>query len=73
MVEETQHRLLFSSEGLIAVFDPIVEPPVGLVFADGTDSLQRCAIRREPIGYGGFGQTMAPERFPEECPRRSTP
>ncbi len=50
-VPELRHRSFSSSERLVGIFSPIVEPPTALLIGRIADYLHRRSVRPKPVGY----------------------
>ncbi len=50
-IAELRHRCFSSSERLVCVFSPIVEPPAALPIGGIADCLHRRSVRTKPAGY----------------------
>ena len=50
-VPELRHRSFSSSERLVGILSPIVEPPTALLIGRIADYLHRRSVRPKPVGY----------------------
>ena len=65
------HRAFSSSEWLVGILDPVVQPASGLLATGGANRLQRGAIGPQAVGHDGAGAAMAFHCFLDEFQRRS--
>ncbi len=50
-VPELRHRSFSSSERLVGILSPIVDPPAALLISSIAEDLHRRSIRPKPVGY----------------------
>ena len=50
-VPELRHRSFSSSERLVGILSPIVEPPTALLIGSIADYFHRRSVRPKPVGY----------------------
>ena len=50
-VPELRHRSFSSSERLVGILSPIVEPPTALLIGSIADYFRRRSVRPKPVGY----------------------
>ncbi len=50
-ISELRHRSFSSSERLVGILGPIVEPPTALLIGGIADCLHRRSVRPKPVGY----------------------
>jgi len=50
-VPERRHRSFSSSEWLVGILSPIVEPPTALLIDGIADDFHRRSVRPKPVGY----------------------
>ena len=50
-VPEPRHRSFSSSERLVGIFSPIIEPPTALLIGSIADYFHRRSVRPKPVGY----------------------
>jgi hypothetical protein len=61
---EAQHRPFSSSEWLVRVLGPIVQPATRFLAMAGTDFPKSGTVGPEPVGYDRFRATMLTHCFP---------
>ena len=66
---QAQHRPFPSSEWLMGILGPVVQPAAGFPFAEGSKVLQGHAVGRQAIGHDRLGLAMSSKRFSEEFQR----
>jgi len=63
---EAEHRPFPSSERLVGILRPVVQPAANLALVDGAQNLECSTIGRQPISDDRLDRAMPLQRFPEE-------
>src|SRR5665648_8440 len=68
-VSEPLHRSFSSSERLVGILSPIVEPPTALLIGSIADYFHRRSVRPKPVGYNRSRSAVTPHRALQESQR----
>jgi hypothetical protein len=60
---EAEHGPFSSSEWLVGILHPVVQPAADLAFGDGADLLQCGSLGCQPVCDNRFNQAMPSKRF----------